>query len=79
MTSKTLTDAEMFALLPTISLNNDKPKTQIWLTQTDALKVMRDVEAEVLRRIKQDSALHFTVEKSQLPDACWNIVNPGSV
>ena len=70
MTNKLLTDDQMFELLPTISLDKDKPKTQTWLTQTEVLKVMRKVETEVLRCMKQDLALCPTVEKSQLPDAC---------
>jgi hypothetical protein len=32
MNTKVLTDSEMFALLPTISIGSDKPKTQTWLT-----------------------------------------------
>jgi hypothetical protein len=77
--SNTLSNEELIELLPKISIGSDKPKTQVWLNQADALRVMRVVETEVLRRTRQDPASCLVVEKSQLPDACWNIVNPDSV
>jgi hypothetical protein len=72
MSTKVLTDSEMFALLPTIFIGSDKPKTQTWLTQTDALKAMRDVEAEILRRREQHlqstypSGINYTEQPGRL-------------
>jgi hypothetical protein len=57
MANKLLTDDEMFELLPTISLDKDKPKVQTWLTQTEALKVMRKVEDEILKRLAENTQL----------------------
>lgn len=52
--SNILSNEELIELLPKISIGTDKPKTQVWLNQADALKIMRVVEAEVLRRLGKD-------------------------
>jgi hypothetical protein len=74
MSTKVLTDIELQALLPTISMGKDKPVTQIWLTRTEVLKVMRDVEKETLRRIEKSVVPCGNFEKNPLPGSCWNLV-----
>jgi len=46
-----LTNAEIKALLPTITLRGEKPKKQVWLTQAEAIIFARAVEAAVVARI----------------------------
>lgn len=55
--AKILTDEEMSKLLPTITFGKEEPKTQVWLTRSEALKAMRDVEAEVLRRLSEGASV----------------------
>jgi hypothetical protein len=74
MSTKVLTDIELQALLPTISMGKDKPVTQIWLTRTEVLKVMRDVEKETLRRMEKNVTPCGDFEKNTLQGNCWNLI-----
>lgn len=45
-----ISDNELRALLPVISLKNEEPRTQVWLTQKDALAFARTVLKEMQKR-----------------------------
>lgn len=49
-----LSDKELLELLPKITNGSDKPKTQLWFTQAEVLKIMRDTETKVLENMKKD-------------------------
>ena len=47
-----MTDEEIKALIPTVTLRGQKPVTMAWLKQPDAIIAMRNVEAVKEREIE---------------------------
>lgn len=52
-----LTDEDRFDLIPKITLKDEKPKTQVWLTRKDAIAYAKSIEAAVIAKLATAAAM----------------------